>query len=243
MGPWLYDGVWLVSDLAGLPALGLLVLWLATLAAGRPRLASPLAFAATAAVLLTLGVGLLARWTTIESFDLFDTTWTSGQAYTVLLGTLAAAFGGLVFWAPKLYGALVPEAVGRLAAPLLLLGTLAVAIAYGLAGVLDQPSFLVAAEGLDDLDTIEALNLVAAIGAVVVVAGALLFVLGVLRAGLSRARTLADDPWNGHTLEWATSSPPPVGNFAGLPEITSEAPVYDARYRAATASPATEATS
>jgi heme/copper-type cytochrome/quinol oxidase subunit 1 len=48
---------------------------------------------------------------------------------------------------------------------------------------------------------------------------------------------VADDPWDGHTLEWATSSPPPVGNFATLPEISSEAPVYDARH----ATTATEA--
>ena len=40
-----------------------------------------------------------------------------------------------------------------------------------------------------------------------------------------------DDPWSGHTLEWATSSPPPAGNFASLPEITSEAPLYDARHQ------------
>jgi cytochrome c oxidase subunit I len=47
---------------------------------------------------------------------------------------------------------------------------------------------------------------------------------------------VADDPWEGHTLEWATTSPPPVGNFASLPGVTSEAPLYDARYAAASAS-------
>jgi heme/copper-type cytochrome/quinol oxidase subunit 1 len=44
---------------------------------------------------------------------------------------------------------------------------------------------------------------------------------------------VADDPWEGRTLEWATTSPPPVGNFATLPEVTSEAPLYDARYAGA----------
>jgi heme/copper-type cytochrome/quinol oxidase subunit 1 len=53
-----------------------------------------------------------------------------------------------------------------------------------------------------------------------------------------RRRTVADDPWDGHTLEWATSSPPPVGNFAAVPEVTSEAPLYDARYAGASAGPA-----
>ena len=39
-----------------------------------------------------------------------------------------------------------------------------------------------------------------------------------------------DDPWEGNTLEWATSSPPPPYNFARLPEIRSERPLFDARH-------------
>jgi heme/copper-type cytochrome/quinol oxidase subunit 1 len=136
----------------------------------------------------------------------------------------------------------VPDGLARLAAPILLLGTLVVAVSYGIAGMLDQPSFTTPPEGLSDIDTIELLNLLAAIGGVVVLLGGLLFILGVVRAGLSR-RPVADDPWDGHTLEWLTSSPPPVGNFASLPEITSEAPVYDARHRAAVAGVGTEAAS
>ena len=59
---------------------------------------------------------------------------------------------------------------------------------------------------------------------------ALLGFVGLL-LGAARSRDLpGDDPWGGHTLEWATSSPPPVGNFASLPPITSEAPLYDARH-------------
>ena len=38
-----------------------------------------------------------------------------------------------------------------------------------------------------------------------------------------------DDPWAGHTLEWATTSPPPRFNFATLPPIRSHAPLLDLR--------------
>jgi heme/copper-type cytochrome/quinol oxidase subunit 1 len=58
-------------------------------------------------------------------------------------------------------------------------------------------------------------------------------VVALALAGRRRGDGPGDDPWDGHTLEWATSSPPAVGHFATLPEITSEAPVYDARHAAA----------
>jgi heme/copper-type cytochrome/quinol oxidase subunit 1 len=153
--------------------------------------------------------------------------------YAVLAASLAAALGGVMFWAPKLYGTLLSEAPARLAATLLLLGTVVVAVGYAAAGVLDQPEWWLGVDpaAIDELDTVETLNLVGAIGGVVVVAGGVLGVLTVLGA-LRRGAAPGDDPWNGHTLEWATSSPPPVGNFASLPEITSEAPVYDARHAA-----------
>ena len=41
-----------------------------------------------------------------------------------------------------------------------------------------------------------------------------------------------DDPWEGNTLEWMTSSPPPEHNFEELPEIHSERPNYDRRIAA-----------
>ena len=72
-----------------------------------------------------------------------------------------------------------------------------------------------------------------AIGLSVAVLGAL--VVGLAMLARRRGDGPGDDPWDGHTLEWTTSSPPPVGNFATLPEITSEAPLYDSRHAPATA--------
>ncbi|HEX8802773.1 MAG TPA: cbb3-type cytochrome c oxidase subunit I [Acidimicrobiales bacterium] len=231
--PWLFEAPWVaVGFLAVVPVLGLLGLWTLTLGAGRPRVRGPLVCALVAGLLLVVGVGAGAV-TVIKSAHLDGTTWMSAQAYAVLIGTLVAALGGIAFWAPKLYGRLLPDGLVGLSAVLVLLGTLAVAVPYALAGVLDQPRFPVdAAERVAsaDVDTVELLNLVAAIGGIVVVVGLLAFLAALLRPRTGDAP--GDDPWAGHTLEWATSSPPPVGNFAELPEITSEAPVYDARHAA-----------
>jgi cytochrome c oxidase subunit 1 len=50
---------------------------------------------------------------------------------------------------------------------------------------------------------------------------------------LRRREPAGDDPWLGHTLEWATSSPPPRYNFdAPLPPVRSYAPLLDLREQA-----------
>jgi cytochrome c oxidase subunit 1 len=42
-------------------------------------------------------------------------------------------------------------------------------------------------------------------------------------------RPAGNDPWEGHTLEWATTSPPPRHNFAALPPVRSFSPLLDRR--------------
>jgi heme/copper-type cytochrome/quinol oxidase subunit 1 len=70
---------------------------------------------------------------------------------------------------------------------------------------------------------------VATIGGFVIAVSMLPFLWNVF-ASLRNGKVAGDDPWEGNTLEWATSSPPPPYNFDRLPEIRSERPVFDARH-------------
>ena len=83
------------------------------------------------------------------------------------------------------------------------------------------------------VDGWETLNRVSSFGAFLLGASTLPFLWNVwvtLRARGDKAEGLqaGDNPWEGHTLEWATSSPPSAHNFDGpLPPIRSNRPVWD----------------
>jgi heme/copper-type cytochrome/quinol oxidase subunit 1 len=235
--PWVYEAPWVaVSFLVLLPVLGLVGLWALTARRGRPQLASPLLFGVASVLMLLAGLaaGAVQAIEPIETLvdgegaSLYGTSVTSSVASYIVLATAIAAIGAVVYWAPKIFGRLVSENGARLVALLLLVGTVAWSLPDLIAGLFGQPGFP-GVPATDNADLIKALDTVSAIGGGVLALGSGLFVL--LLLGALRSRDLpGDDPWSGHTLEWATSSPPPAGNFASLPAITSEAPLYDARY-------------
>ena len=77
------------------------------------------------------------------------------------------------------------------------------------------------------------LNLIESIGAGIIAVAVAVFLLNVW-VSLREREPAGPDPWLGHTLEWATSSPPPRHNFdRPIPPITSYAPLLDLRERAA----------
>src|SRR5690606_400234 len=94
-----------------------------------------------------------------------------------------------------------------------------------ISGFLDQPSGLVDGEVEDG---VQVLNVLSLIGMGVVALGALLLLGGFARALAGGARYAPNNPWKGHTLEWATVSPPPIGNFTEpLAPVRSERPLLD----------------
>jgi cytochrome c oxidase subunit I len=87
------------------------------------------------------------------------------------------------------------------------------------------------------IDRWEPLNLASTVGAFLVGASTLPFLWNVFWS-LRRGRPAPADPWEGNSLEWATSSPPPSHNFHELPPIHSERPVFDHHHDVAVGAPA-----
>ena len=77
--------------------------------------------------------------------------------------------------------------------------------------------------GWDDI------NLIASIGVIIQAIGMLAFVINLVRSA-KWGKPAGDDPWDGWTLEWATSSPPPEYNFEKVPVVRSSRPLWDLKH-------------
>ncbi len=145
--------------------------------------------------------------------------------YTIFAGSAFALFGGIYYWFPKVTGALLRERLGKLHFWLMAIGT----------NLAFFPMFVLGAEGMTrriaDYPRStgwQGLNILETVGAGVIALSVLVFILNVA-VSLRARRPAGRDPWQGQTLEWATSSPPPRYNFEELPAIRSFAPLLDAR--------------
>ncbi len=164
--------------------------------------------------------------------------WTVGQVHAVLFGAPAmAAFAALYHWGPKIYGVALNALLGALQFLCLLAGFLAMAVGQWLAGYDGAPWHVGGYTGPGS-STWANYARVSTAGGVLVGLGLVLFCANAARSW-ARARALPEsrrpgNPYDGATLEWGTTSPPPEDNFDAIPEVRSPYPLLDAR---ATGSP------
>jgi cytochrome c oxidase subunit I len=150
--------------------------------------------------------------------------------YTIFAGSAFGLFGGIYFWFPKLTGAMLRERLGKVHFVLMVIGT----------NLTFFPMFVLGAQGMTRRiadyprsSGWQALNQLETAGAFVIALATVVFLANVT-VSLRHRIPAGDDPWHAHTLEWATTSPPPRHNFTRLPPIRSHAPLLDLREAAAT---------
>ena len=69
----------------------------------------------------------------------------------------------------------------------------------------------------DNVGHLALYNLISTVGSFILAAGVLATIINVARSLKVRRRSPGPDPWKANTLEWFTSSPPPVNNFDVVP--------------------------
>jgi cytochrome c oxidase subunit I+III len=207
--------------------------WIATIWLGRPQWKTPLLFVVAFIVIFVLG-GLTGVMLASVPLDLqvHDTFFVAAHFHYVLIGgAVFPLLGGLFYWFPKMTGRLLNERLGKWQFVLLFVGT---NLAFfpqhllGLDGMIRRIIDYAPNPGWTEL------NFLSTIGAFLVGISVLPFLWNVFITLRSPA-TAGDDPWDGNTLEWATTSPPPAYNFDALPPIRSERPLFDLKHGAVAA--------
>ena len=224
---WMYFAM--VMALALIVPFGLVLFSLiATLAAGAVRMRAPLLFAAGALSAISIGLAAEIEHSMVAAaWQLKNTTDATAATHFALVG--GGVFGGfaaLHHWFPKMTGRTMGESLARISFWTMALGTLVAFVPLFLAG--GEEGQVVDAYKFFDATGVNAYNLIASIGVLVLTIG---IVMTLANALLSRegGPEAGHDPWGGDSLEWFALSPPPPHNFDVLPDVRSAQPMRDIR--------------
>ncbi|MET4684902.1 cytochrome o ubiquinol oxidase subunit I [Brevundimonas faecalis] len=205
--------------------------WLFTMYRGRIRFELPMMW--TIAFMLTFVVGGMTGVMLAvppADFVLHNSLFLIAHFHNVIIGgVLFGLFAAINFWWPKAFGFKLDKTWGLVSfwcwvvgfwvafMPLYVLGFMGVTRRMR---VFDDPAYQI-------------WFIIAAVGVVIIAVGilAMLIQFAVSIINRDKLRDETGDPWQGRTLEWATSSPPPDYNFAKTPIIHDSDAWWDMKAR------------
>jgi len=202
--------------------------WIATIWGGKINFKAPFLFAVGFIAMFIIG-GLSGVSLAVVpiNFQVTDTYYVVAHLHYVLFGgSVFAIFAGIYYWFPKITGRLMNDRLGHLQFWIQFVGFNLTFFPMHILGLLGMPRRIYTYGSQYGWDT---LNLLETIGAFTIAMAILVFVWNVVTS-LRRGEKAGNDPWDGQTLEWTTSSPPPAYNFATIPTVHTRRPFWDQKY-------------
>lgn len=199
--------------------------WLATLWSGRPVFKTPLLFVLGFLFLFVIG-GITGVMVAILPFDwqAHDSYFVVAHMHYVLIGGVTfPIFAALYYWLPKFTGRLLDERLGQWHFWLLFIGFNITFFPQHILGLLGMPRRVYTyPAGLGW----EGYNLLSTIGAFIIAAGVLVFLINLVYSRRFGQEAGAN-PWDADSLEWSTPTPVPPHGFTVLPIVRSRHPLWD----------------
>ncbi len=204
--------------------------WLFTMFRGRITFASPMLWMMGFIFTFTIGgmTGVLLSVPGIN-FQVHNSLFLIAHFHnTIIGGVLFGYFAGIVYWFPKMFGFTLDEKLGKLAFWHWIVGffvTFTPLYILGLMGMTRRLSHI-------DEVAWQPLLVVSLVGVVIIAGGVFLQILQLVKSIRERKKNLdtTGDPWDGRTLEWSVSSPPPHYNFAHIPTVYGRDHFWSTKY-------------
>lgn len=196
--------------------------WLFTMFRGRIHFTTPILWFLGFVESFTVGgmAGVLLSVAPVD-FQVHNSLFLIAHFHSmILVGVLFGFFAAFTYWFPKVIGFTLNEKWGHRSFWFWFIGFLLAFVPLyilGLMGATRRLNHYEASTGWQPL------FIIAAVGAASIVVGVICQVIQVLVSVKERHenRDTTGDPWDAGTLEWSTTSPPPLYNFAIMPTVTT----------------------
>ena len=201
--------------------------WLSTMYGGSIRFTTAMYFSVAFIALFTIGgiSGVMHAGPAVDSQHQ-DTYFVVAHIHYVLFGgAIMGIFSGIFYWFPKMTGRFLSETLGKWSFWVMFAGMNLIFFPMHFLGVSGMPRRIYT---YDEGFGWEAWNMAATIGSYLIAVSVLIFLVNFFRT-MRQEPTAPDNPWDGSTLEWATSSPPPEHDFDVVPEVHSSTPLWTNR--------------
>jgi len=218
----------LSTMLVGVPTGIKIFNWIATLWGGRIRFTTPMLFC-IGFLFQFLIAGLTGIMLSVAPWDwqLHNSYFVIAHFHYVLVGAIVfCIFAGIYYWYPKATGRLMSETLGKWHFWLFVIGFHITFDTMHFLGLLGMPRSIYTYQPDRGWNS---LNLVVSVGGLIQGIAVLIFAYNFF-ISYRRGKVAGDDPWDAWTLEWTTSSPPPVYNFEEDPEVHSRRPLWDLKH-------------
>ncbi|CAN7390999.1 cytochrome o ubiquinol oxidase subunit I [Bosea sp. LjRoot90] len=191
--------------------------WLFTMYRGRIRFELPMMWLLAFMITFVIG-GMTGVMLAVPPADfvLHNSLFLIAHFHNVIIGGVVfGVFAGIAYWFPKAFGFKLDPFWGHLSFWFWVVGFYVAFMPLYILGLMGVTRRLSRFED----PSLQIWFVVAAVGAVLIALGILCFLIqiGVSILRREQLRDTTGDPWDGRTLEWSTSSPPPAYNFAFTP--------------------------